>query len=251
MALGLTLDWIQYGWNPQAKQFIRKICHDGTPGPTKIYGDGKWNTLYILIEAYRFTHDNFYLDIFDQAWGQLKHLASGVGLFPDTIENGNLPLPPVQNKCWGSTYAPDNIECYQEFFLDVIVNAYQATVGAEQPRADYLADAEVVANKILAEHKAGNDYYVDGHGILGGALVRLARAKGTLRRIGINLVEDTITKLSFSNAMTGTVNVELLDHKRAVVYMNDGEYQVVKHFADHQEALPIALEVVCDTDITL
>jgi hypothetical protein len=52
----------------------RKIHHDGTPGNTSLYGDGRWNTLYVLIEAYRFTRDTFYLDIFDQAWSLLEQL---------------------------------------------------------------------------------------------------------------------------------------------------------------------------------
>ncbi len=250
MALGLTLDWIRYGWNPYYKQFIRKIGHDGTPGLTVIYGDGKWNTLHILLEAYRFTHDPFYLDIFDQAWSQLMSLASGLGgLFPHTIENGNLPMPPVPKKCWDPKYAPDNVECNQEFFLDVIINAYRATAEAGQPSARYLAAAETVANKILAEHDAGNDYYILAHGILGGALVRLARAKGTLRRIRIN--PGGATKLSFTNSMMGMVEVELLEQPLAVVYMDDGIYNVVKHFADTTTSAPVTLNVTGDANVVL
>lgn len=181
MALGLTIDWIQYGWNPQAKQFIRKIAHDGTPGTTVIYGDGKWNTLYILIEAYRFTHDHFYLDIFDQAWQTFKRLANSLGgLFPVQIVNGALPASPVPNKCSKVQFGPDNVECSQEFFLDVIVSAYCATLTAGQPCAVYLEDAKALANKLLAEATDGNHYDEPSHGVLGGALVRLAQAQGTL-----------------------------------------------------------------------
>lgn len=252
MALGLTLDWIRYGWNPDHQQFIRKITHDGTPGATVIYGDGKWNTLHVLLEAYRFTHDPFYLEIFDQAWQQWKKLAAQLGgLFPERMENGALPTPPVPGKCWASHPAPDNVECYQEFFLNVIVSAYQLTVAVQAPRLDYLADAQTLANKIQTERQAGQAYYQHAHGILGGALVRLTLAQGGLRRIGLNLTGGPVTKLSIHHATQGSVEIETKGHQRAVVYMDEGAYQVIKHFSDNQQSLPIALQVDEDIDLAL
>lgn len=239
MALGLTLDWIRYGWNPDHQQFIRKIAHDGTPGATVIYGDGKWNTLHVLLEAYRYTHDPFYLEIFDQAWQQWKKQADQLnGLFPERMEHGVLPTP-------------DNVEHYQEFFLNVIVSAYQLTVVTQTPRPDYLADAQALANKIQAEHQAGQAYYQHAHGILGGALVRLALAQGGLRRIGLDLTGGPVTKLSIHHATQGSVEIAIKGHQRAVVYMDEGAYQVIKHFSDNQQAAPITLQVDNDMDLAL
>ena len=221
MALGLTLDWIRYGWVPKWRQFVRKIHHDGTQADTSISGDGKHNTLYILIEAYRFTRDSFYLNIFDQAWGLFVELATDVklgGFFPKLVEAGTLPADSVP--------AP-----LQEIFLDVIVTADPATADAGEPRADYLTMAEDFAARIIAAHDGGTDYYQIKDGVLGRALLRLALAKGTLRRVSISLSEDSITTLIFHSNAIGTVEVHLLGHKRAVVYINDGTYDVVKHFA--------------------
>lgn len=58
--------------------------------------------------------------------------------------------------------------------------------------ADYLADAQTLADKRQAEHQAGHKYYQHAHGIMGGALVRLAR--GTLRSIGLHLTGGPVTK---------------------------------------------------------
>lgn len=60
-----------------------------------------------------------------------------------------------------------------------------------------------------------------------------------------------MTKLSFTNAEVGTIDVALHDHKRAVIYMDSGAYQVVKHFAGNQQSLPVSIQIVSDTDITL
>jgi hypothetical protein len=220
---------------------VRKIYHDGTQGNTAIYGDGKWNTLYILIEAYRFTHDIFYLNIFDQAWNLFAELAVSVklgGFFPKLVDSGTLPAEPVQEKL-------------QEVFLDVIVTAYLATMDAGQPRANYLTNAEDFAAKIIAAHNGGADYYALYNGILGRALLRLALAKGTLRRVSISLNEDNITTLIFSSNVIGTVEVDLLGHKRAVVYMDDGNYGVLKHFVDGTESAPVALAVTGDEEVTI
>jgi len=252
MALGLTLDWIHYGWNPYHQQFIRKIAHDGTPGASVIYGDGKWNTLHILLEAYRYTHDSFYLDLFDQAWQQWKKLADQLGgLFPKRMENGVLPTPPIPSNCWGSHPAPDNVECYQEFFLGVIVSAYQLTLAAQAPRPDYLVDAQTLADKLKAEHQAGQDYYQHTHGILGSALVRLALAQGKLRRIGLNLSGGPVTKLSIQHANEEMIEIAVKGHQRVVIYMDVGAYQVIKHFSDSQQSVPIALQVDNDMDFAL
>jgi hypothetical protein len=243
MALGLTLDWIRYGWFPQWNQFVRKIHHDGTQGDTRIYGDGKWNTLYMLIAAYEFTHDDFYLRLFDRAWQHFEALAQShpelSGLFPDNLDSGNLAQgPPV-------------IETLQEAFLDVIVSAYLATVNAGTPLAGYLTKAKDVADKIIAAHKAGKDYYFLYNGLLGRSLLRIARAAGTLRRITINLFESNITTLNFQSGASGSVGVDLLGHQRAVVYMDDGQCNVVKQFADGTEAPPITLVVAGNTEVNL
>lgn len=252
MALGLTLDWIRYGWHPYHQQFIRKIAHDGTPGATVIYGDGKWNTLHILLEAYRYTHDSFYLDIFDQAWQQWKRLAAQLGgLFPERMENGILPTPPIPSKCWVSHPAPDNVECYQEFFLNVIVSAYQLTVAAQAPRPDYLVDAQTLADKIKAKHQAGRDYYQHAHGVLGSALVRLALAQGKLHRIGLNLSDGPVTKLSIQPASGEMIEIKVKGHQRVVIYMDEGAYQVSKHFSGNQQSLLAALHVDNDMDLAL
>ena len=167
------------------------------------------------------------------------------------MENGSLLTPPKADKCWDSLLAPDHVECYQEFFLHVIVSAYQLTVAAQTPRPDYLVDAQTLANKIKAEHQAGRNYYQHAHGIMGGALVRLALAQGGLHRIGLKLSGGPVTKLIIQHATQGMIEIEVKGRQRAVIYMDVGTYQVIKHFSDNQQSPPITLQVNHDLDITL
>jgi hypothetical protein len=238
MALGLTLDWIGYGWNPDWSQFIRKIHHDGTPGETRIYGDGKWNTLYILIEAYRFTHDNFYLRTFNQAWKHFEDLAQD-GFFLQSLKSGDIDPDPNAS----------GIEENQDAFLDVIVTAYLATMEAGNPQQDYLNIAREFADRIMEAHVGGKNYYVNAHGLVGKAYLGLALAEGTLRRVSIHLSEEGL-RLIFQQVGSSDFQIQV-PGKHAVIYMNNGQYNIVKQRPDGTVLSESNYMVTSDSEIDL
>jgi hypothetical protein len=212
MALGLTLDWIRFGWKRPWRHFVRKMYHDGARSTDAMYGDGKYNTLRMLVSAYRATHDDFYLNIFDQAWERLEEFAADerlAGLFPASYEAGNLPALPVQDSG-------------QEAFIDFVTNAYTATVAAGQPKQQYLERATRRADALLRALEGGTEFKCTGH-----AFVRLALAPDSLRRIEVSVWEDAEALIIVRDAMT----VEIARSGRgvfrhAVVYMDPGVHQI-------------------------
>jgi hypothetical protein len=235
MGLGLTLDWILGGWDVSHKQFVSKIYHSGSAALDSIYGDGKWNTLYMLVEAYRATADMFYLDLLMQAWGTFRS-ASGAaelgGLFPAQMRHGALDsgggctrigqLRPTDDQ--GRPAPP--AYCYaerQEMFLDVIVSAYRATVTTGAPRADILSAAITCAERLKAAYDDGTpEVYLPHGGEVERAYIGLAIAQGTLRRMEGQLSEANVTLVLESSA-TGVTEIDVPERK-VVVYMDDGHY---------------------------
>ncbi|NUQ64693.1 MAG: hypothetical protein HUU20_19700 [Pirellulales bacterium] len=61
-AMAVTDLWYERAWVPEWGQFIRKLRPDGSPAVDSLYGDAKYNTLHILVHAYRVTKDAKYLE---------------------------------------------------------------------------------------------------------------------------------------------------------------------------------------------
>jgi hypothetical protein len=234
MALGLTLDWIKYGWarldvNGHVRDhawghFVNRLTYDGTTRQhNEIGSDSKYNTLLMLVYAYRVTHDEFYLTVFDQAWSTFERLAADVrlnGLFPERIVEGELPDDVV----------PD---AGQEVFLDYMLRAYQATVRAGHARPQYLATATTFADRILEAR--------NGLQFLGVPFLQLAIARGTLRRVHFSMwqsvVELALRPVDADGAAQPLVIARTNAGRfaQAVVYMDPGLYSVVVDDMDVRE----------------
>jgi hypothetical protein len=236
IALATTLEWIRWGWltDPGKNHFVRKIHHDGTvPTPHQLYGDGVYNTLRMLVNAYRYTRDGFYLDLFELMLDQLRKVTYKEnevlkpappnldlntkyffhGLFPDNISDGAL-VPPLESRR------------SQEIALDLVVRAFAASQEALAPRPNLRQAAEEMAQRIieLDNQGYGQVVYSRQNGVLHNAMVNLARRPGTLRRIGFNLQTAGRT-LTFDGVGIQSL-VLMVPQQRAIVYMDDGVYQI-------------------------
>jgi hypothetical protein len=236
IALATTLEWIRWGWlkDRGKNHFVRKIHHDGTlPTPHTLYGDGVYNTLRMLVNAYRYTHDGFYLDLFGRMLYQLRKVSYDEpevlvpfppnldldakyffhGLFPTTLIDGALGLPAESRRS-------------QEVALDLVVRAFAASQEAMAPRPTLWQAAEEMAQRIieLDNQGYGQVVYSGYNGVLHNAMVNLARRPGTLRRIGFDLQTAGRT-LTFDGVGIESL-VLVVPQQRAVVYMDDGAYQI-------------------------
>jgi hypothetical protein len=236
IALATTLEWIRWGWlkDPGKNHFVRKIYHDGTlPTSHVLYGDGVYNTLRMLVNAYRYTHDGFYLDLFEQMLYQLLKISYDQpealkpippnldlkckyffhGLFPETIIDGALGLPAESRRS-------------QEIALDLVVRAFEASQEANAPRPTLWQAAEEMAQRIIELDSQGYGpvVYSGNNGLLHNAMVNLARRPGTLRRIGFDLQTAGRT-LTFDGVGIDSLHL-VVPQQRAVVYMDGGTYQI-------------------------
>jgi hypothetical protein len=253
IALATTLEWIRWGWlkGPGKNHFVRKIHHDGTlPTPHQLYGDGVYNTLQMLVNAYRYTHDGFYLDLFGRMLYQLRKVSSDApevlapfppnldvdakyffhGLFPEVIIDGALGLPAESRRS-------------QEVALDLVVRAFAASQEAIAPRPTLWQAAEEMAQRIieLDDQGYGQVVYSGHYGVLHNAMVNLARRPGTLRRIGFDLQTAGRT-LTFNGVGIESL-VLVVPQQRAVVYMDDGAYQIT---GDGPSSGTVTYSVVAD-----
>jgi hypothetical protein len=237
IALATTLEWIRWGWltDPGKNHFVRKIHHDGTlPTPHQLYGDAVYNTLRMLVNAYRYTRDGFYLDLFELMLDQLRKVTYTVkdevlepappnldlnkmyffhGLFPEAISDGALVEPLESRRS-------------QDIALDLVVRAFAASQEALAPRPSLLQAAEEMAQRIIELDNQGYGpvVYSVQNGVLQNAMVNLARRPGTLRRIGFDL-QTTGRTLTFDGVGIQSL-VLVVPQKRAIVYMDDGAYQI-------------------------
>jgi hypothetical protein len=246
MALGLTLDWIKYGWRPKWGHFVNRLSFDGTSqSNSQIGSDSKYNTLQMLVDAYRFTYDDFYLRIFDAAWATFEQLGADGrlgGFFPETVFEGHLV-----GGCTGfgeelNVDDPNFYSCWdprQDVFLEIRVRAYLATVAAGQPRAEYLESAQAFANRII-DHEAQR-VAVGCDGI---AFLRLALATGTLRRIQFTIWEDAVAlTCETDGGASPAARSDGSAFRRAVFYMDPGEYVVHYRRPDNTESESIGFVI--------
>lgn len=112
-ALATTDLWYRGAWVPEWKQFVRKLTPEGKPGMSQIYGDAKYNFLFVLIEAYRVTRNEKYMKRFSEAWSNF--LAQGEeGLVPARMDRGKM----VRNR---------GLDPPQTMFIQILLIAYEAT----------------------------------------------------------------------------------------------------------------------------
>ena len=144
-----------------------------------------------LIDAYKFTHDKFYLTIFELAWQKFEELIQGSTLdfFPERLDSGNF-VPQPDLKC--DDKPQPTVECDQGVFLDIIVSAYLATVSAGQPVQSFLLKAESLADKIMNYRSQGIRFYDLNDGLINESCIRGTLARNTLRKISLHFSEENL-----------------------------------------------------------
>ncbi|HSM83856.1 MAG TPA: hypothetical protein VLS96_19355, partial [Nodosilinea sp.] len=151
-ALATTDVWVERAWVPEWGHFIRKLNPDGSPAVDSLYGDGKYNTLYMLVQAYRVTGDRAYLDRLRLAWENLSNLGKN-GLAPELVRQGEM-------------VADQGLDPQQTIFLDILLEAYAAS---DDPV--FLRAAEDLCDRILEQ---GESVMRLESGQAGVALLKLA-----------------------------------------------------------------------------
>lgn len=173
IALGSTLAWLRGAWyepltgsGATRPYLVRKVRLDGTRGSDRIYGDGMWNTLFILVQAFRVTGDGYYLEVFQRVWATHESLAAEAAepfLWRIPLAEGNRTwtdcvdvsyrrglFHPIDDGALG-TGCPSGAPLAmvpQERFLEVMLNAYQATVLWGEPRHELRTEAEAFAKRV-------------------------------------------------------------------------------------------------------
>jgi hypothetical protein len=201
-ALATTDVWVERAWVPQWGHFVRKLNPDGSPATDRLYGDGKYNTLAVLVDAYRATGDRAYLDRLLLAWNSLLRLGEN-GLAPEAVRRGK-PL------------ADQGLDPQQTIFLEILLEAYAAS---DDPA--FLAAADALGDRILAQGESAMRLE-SGQG--GAALLRLALARQPVARLELALpAADTQIALHqgarplLQAQVPGTV---------AVIYLPEGTYRL-------------------------
>jgi rhamnogalacturonyl hydrolase YesR len=213
-AMAVTNLWFDRAWNASWGHFIRKLNPDGTPAVTTLYGDGKYNTLYILIHAYRTTQDVKYLERFKLAWKNL-HKMGRDGLVPEFVNRGEM----------NSRYGVDK---QQTMFLEILIDAYEASGDKT-----FLKEAEVLGKQILQQ---GQDVMRLEGGQAGKAFLRVAMARQPVKRLEVTIpkTEPVLTiKRDNRSVLQVTVPADI-----AVVYLPEGVYDVQtgKPVANNQQS---------------
>lgn len=216
-AMAVTNLWFEKAWNEDWGHFIRKLNPDGTPAVDTLYGDGKYNTLYILVHAYRLTKDAKYIDRFKQAWGNLLEMGED-GFVPQRVEQGKMV----------DKYGLDK---QQTMFLDILVTAYEASKDQE-----ILQQAEALGKRIL---ERGETVMRQEGGQAGHALLRLALAQQRIRRLEVALGKAG-TNLTLTRDGNSVLEVKI-PAEVAVVYLPEGTYniEVVKDGLSQTESIKL------------
>ncbi len=216
-AIAVTNLWFEKAWNETGGHFIRKLNPDGTPAVDELYGDGKYNTLYILIDAYRVTKDAKYIDRFKQAWGNLLKMGKD-GFVPQRVERGKMV----------DKYGLDK---QQTIFLDILVAAYEASKDLE-----ILQQAQALGKRIL--ERGETVMRLEG-GQAGHAFLRLALAQQKIRRLEVTLGKAG-TNLTVTRDGNSVLEVKV-PAEVAVVYLPEGTYniEVVKDGISQKESIKL------------
>lgn len=178
IALGMTLDWLRGGWIDQWGHFSRKIFYEGDRAQDGIYGDGMWNTLYVLVDAYRVTGDPFYLSYVTRAWETFAKAAENVGEWyvnvgdftpqqRDALRSSSRFRREERRNLWvldvsdrrglfhpllrGELDTVMDLEAFQDLFVDVAVRAHEATLAWGEREDWWLEQAEELADRAMSK----------------------------------------------------------------------------------------------------
>lgn len=217
-AMAVTNLWYDKAWVEQWGHFIRKLNPDGKPAVNQLYGDGKYNTLYILVQAYRTTKDPQYIQRFRQAWDNLLNMGKD-GFVPEYIEQGKMV----------NRYGLDQ---QQTIFLDILVAAYEASGDKE-----ILEAAENLGSRILQRGK--NVMRMEG-GQAGQAFLRLALARQKISRLQV-AVGKAGTPMKVTQNGHRVLEV-IVPAEVAVVYLPEGVYnlEVGKDGCSRKKNIPLS-----------
>lgn len=201
-ALATTDLWFDRAWNAEWGHFIRKLRPDGSPANESLYGDAKYNTLHMLIAAYRVTRNPKYVERLKLAWQNLQRLSID-GLVAEVMTRGK-------------TDTQRGFDPQQTMYLDILRDAYEATGDAE-----FLREAEAHAVRVL---RAGRPAMRIEGCQAGHALLRLALARQPIHRLELAMGE---TNAALKITRDGQPVLETtVPAAVAVVYLPAGKYQV-------------------------
>jgi hypothetical protein len=164
-ALGDTEAWFTGGWLAEHGHFVRRLRPDGTAATDALYGDAKFNTLHVLIAAYRETGDARYLQRLRLAWSNLAAAGSD-GLAPERLQAGRM-------------VAGRGLSPAQTGFVQLLVDAYVVSGDTA-----FLALARTLGASIL---RRGESVMRLQGGQAGHALLRLAIASREVHRVDVAL----------------------------------------------------------------
>ncbi|HEV7588616.1 MAG TPA: hypothetical protein VGO40_10920 [Longimicrobium sp.] len=197
-ALADTEAWFTGGWLPEHGHFARRLRRDGSPATDALYGDAKYNTLRVLVAAYRETGDARYLERLKAAWRGLVAAGSG-GLAPDRVQAGGMETA-------------RGVDPAQTNFLQILVDAYGVSGDSE-----LLAMARALGAAILRRGEA----VVRMQGGQGGdAFLRLAIAAREVRRVEVAL-DGPAARVTVSEGGRTVVDARG-PHAAAVIYLVRG-----------------------------
>ena len=201
-ALSVTDLWFDRAWNETWGHFVRKLRPDGTSAVESLYGDAKYNTLHILVDAYRVTKNPKYAERLKVAWKNLLRLEVD-GLVAECVVRGRADA--------GQGFDPQ-----QTIFVEILVDAYEAVGDAE-----FLREAEAHAARVL--HAGKKAMRLEGCQA-GRALLRVAMTRQCVGRLELEL-DRPHTQVKIAG-MGGVVFDTSVSAERAVVYLPAGTYQV-------------------------
>ncbi|HEX5727646.1 MAG TPA: hypothetical protein VFX98_19395 [Longimicrobiaceae bacterium] len=167
-ALANTDAWMAGGWG-SAGHFVRRVRPDGARAADVLYGDGKYNTLWVLTAAYRETRDPRYVARLKQAWRTLRARGTG-GLAPETVQGAR---------------GGGRVDPQQTLFLAILVDAHQATGDAELLRMARELGAAIRARGESVMRMEG--------GQAADAFLRLGLASVPMRRVEVELASRSAT----------------------------------------------------------
>jgi len=201
-AIAVTDLWYEKSWQPEYGHFIRKLNPDGTAAVDTLYGDGKYNTLYILVHAYEVSRDPKYLDRLKEAWDNLLEIGDR-GFVAASIKQGQM-------------IEASGLDKQQTFFLDLLVAAYEVSGD----RA-ILQAAEDLGRRIISE---GEQVMRIEGGQAGDAFLRLALARQEIQRLEIPMGE--VGRSLIITDDEGIIFEAIVPAEVAVVYLPEGNYEI-------------------------
>jgi hypothetical protein len=204
-AMALADYWYEHAWKPEWGHFVRKLGLDGKPAADFLYGDSKYNTLWVLIHAYRVTGEQRYLERVREAFTNLRMMG----------EDGLLPLYVSQ----GEMDKQRGLSKNQPMFLQILLEAYSASSDSR-----FLCDAEQLADSILA-HPERALHYPSVRAFAGDALLRLAMARTPVHRMDVVLPSPR-TRLKITTESGATLLETVVMGDVAAVYAPQGTYVV-------------------------